>query len=153
MGIKSQHAGKLFEAQFEYACRSIGAYPIKIPPGCKTIGARILVRVKSPFDYTVAGKRTLFVDTKSCSQASFPADKITPHQIRDLSELSKRGHLAGYVVNFRAHSLFSFFDAKQLNESIRTRVGLKPSDTTATSHLLEELLASLLSPEQTHNLG
>ncbi len=105
-GKRAKVAGDLFEKAFEQACAIQGIECIRIPNGCRSLGAFKLVRVPTPFDYVLCyNQRAAFVDLKSIESGNLTHSKLTPHQLSSLKKLSPGG-VSGYVVNFSGEIYF-----------------------------------------------
>jgi hypothetical protein len=97
-GKKSRNNGATFEFAFQSLCGVQGVNCVRIPDGCKQVGARKLIRVATPFDYCLCYQgRAAFVDTKTTDAMHFTHSMIKPHQLNSLRQLSPGGK-AGYVL-------------------------------------------------------
>jgi penicillin-binding protein-related factor A (putative recombinase) len=115
-GFLAKKSGELFEAKIEGLCRYELITFVKIPPGCRSIGANRLVRVTTPFDCILGlGQQVVFLDLKSTREKklSMTPSIVKPHQKEALSKLA-RHQKAGILVNFQAHDKLVFFDASKL---------------------------------------
>lgn len=114
-GKRAKVAGDLFEKSFEQTCAIQGIECIRIPNGCRSVGATRLVRVATPFDYVLCyNKRAAFVDLKSIETGNLTHSKLTEHQLASLKRLSPGG-ISGYVVNLSGEVYF--FDISILLET------------------------------------
>ena len=105
-GKRAKVAGDLFEKAFEQTCAIQKIECIRIPNGCRSLGAFKLVRVPTPMDYILCyNQRAAFVDLKSIKSGNLTHSKLTPHQISSLKRLSPGG-VSGYVVNFSGSVYF-----------------------------------------------
>lgn len=105
-----------------------GHEAIKIPEGRKAVGRGRWIPVKSPFDLIIAAtKNDCFCDAKTYDEPYMKASKVTPHQLRELVRLEKKGRVAGYLVWFRGLDRIVFFHAHQLAE-LRPESSLRPDD-------------------------
>lgn len=99
-GKRAKVAGQLFEKAFEQTCAIQGIECVRIPDGCKQVGAFKLIRTITPFDFVLCyNQRAAFVDLKSIESGNLTHSKLTPHQLNSLKRLSPGG-VSGYVVNF-----------------------------------------------------
>lgn len=80
-------------------CQRHGANVTRIPDGCKQIGQRKIIRVKTPFDFIVScGRQVGFIDTKKLAKDSFPYSQIDDHQINQMWLHESPAVKSGYVV-------------------------------------------------------
>jgi penicillin-binding protein-related factor A (putative recombinase) len=101
-GAKAHAFGSLFEQMFESMCKRNGVAVTRFPDGCKTIGPKKVIRVKTPFDWILTHRsRTALIDTKTSDTASFPHSKITNHQIHEMVHHEIAGGVAGYIIWLR----------------------------------------------------
>ena len=125
--------GKSFEVDVLKSAVEHRLVYIRIPTGCRIIGRNakgkpITAMVKTPFDDVLAGDQACaFVDAKDIGDNAFQYSQITQHQVTELLKLERKGHRAGYVVNFKNLNTVRFFSASQL-ASLRPRESLKPDD-------------------------
>jgi penicillin-binding protein-related factor A (putative recombinase) len=107
---------------FERACERRGHGISRIPNGCKSVGPRKLIRVKSPFDWIISSvTTTYFIDTKTQKGGAFPFSKIDPHQVEELLKHDRPGRVAGYIIWFRARDVVCFVPVKVLRDSMTRR--------------------------------
>jgi penicillin-binding protein-related factor A (putative recombinase) len=105
-GKRAKIHGDVFEKYFEQTCEIQGVECVRIPNGCRSLGAFKLVRVPTPFDYVLCyNQRSAFVDLKSIESGNLTYSKLTPHQLESLKRLSPGG-VSGYVVNFSGEVYF-----------------------------------------------
>ncbi len=114
-GKRAKIAGDNFESQFENLCAIQGVECVRVPNGCRSLGAHKLVRVTTPMDYILGYmKRAAFVDLKSIASGNLTHSKIVPHQLSSLIKLS-RGGISGYIVAIENEVYF--FDVAILKET------------------------------------
>lgn len=107
-GLRSKRTGEQFEAFFERVCVAQKIDCIRIPDGCRQIGAHKFQRVKTPFDYILAhNKKVCFVDLKVLTANKFPFSLIVPHQLRALEALGRHSN-SGYLIYFKTERVFVF---------------------------------------------
>jgi len=105
-GKRAKVAGDLFEKAFEQTCAIQKIECIRIPAGCRSLGAFKLIRVQTPFDFVLCyNQRAAFVDLKSIESGNLTHSKLTPHQLNSLKRLSPGG-VSGYVVNLSGNVYF-----------------------------------------------
>lgn len=109
-GLAAKRQGSAFEEVFQRACQRSGVAVTRIPDGCKRVGPKRLIQVKSPFDWilTYQGK-TVVIDTKSTANASFSNSGIDGHQVQEMLK-----HTGGYVVWLRLENQVIFVPATRL---------------------------------------
>lgn len=144
-GKLSQRKGVTFEnIVFSTAYRQ-GFHPIRIPLGAKQVGMGKLIRVRTDFDMIlVHDQKALFLDLKCTKAKSFPFSSQTEHQIQSLAECEKRGHTAGYLVNFELINQIVFFSASKFKAL--SRGSLKPEDGICLGTEMTFDLKRLLGP-------
>lgn len=123
-GGKAYRAGRGFEEIFERQCRISRVAFNRVPDGCRTVGARKLIRVRTPYDWvlTLNGK-TALIDTKSFDLSRLLPSKIEPHQLKALLAHHTEGAVAGYVIHFRPEADVRFAPASVLDTIFSTGKG------------------------------
>lgn len=87
----------------------------RIPDGCKRVGPKRLIQVKTPWDYVLSyNGKTAVIDTKSTANASFSNSKIEGHQVQAMLSHSAHGTIGGYVVWLRLENQVIFVPATRL---------------------------------------
>lgn len=105
---------------FQHQCKAEGIAITRIPDGCRTLGPRKLIRVKSPFDWILSlNGRAALIDTKTTQGDTFPNSKIDACQVGEM--LNHAPVLSGYVVRFERLAILAFIPATILSESIERR--------------------------------
>lgn len=123
-GRVSQKKGQVFEAMVFSCAQRLGFHPIKIPLGARQLPGNRLIRVKTDFDLILVSEKVIFLDLKCTKAQSFPLSCATPHQIDSLAECERRGHKAGYLVNFETTNQIVFFSSLLFRLAVRG--SLKP---------------------------
>lgn len=121
-GQKAHAFGALFESMFQNSCKRLGVAITRIPDGCKTLSARKIVRVKTPFDWICSFEgKTALLDTKTTLGESFAHSSISDHQIHELVHHQIAGAVAGYVIWLRKIDSIIFVPAEKLRTLSRDR--------------------------------
>lgn len=167
-GKRGKRNGAVFEERVLRASENQGWKALRIPDGCRQLGAFKIVRVKSPFDFIIAKDhvhmaqspyesmvtRTILFDAKSTNDARFSPTKIKPHQIEWLNKFCMlRSYVAGYAVNFEKHGCVSFFTVPQLANAIKTRKGLAHGDGILLGNKFNLSFESVFNAKQLIALG
>lgn len=124
-GAKAQRAGRGFEEAFARRCSycALLAYN-RVPDGCRTLGARKLIRVKTPYDWVLTFEgQTALLDTKTFDIARLLPSKIESHQMKAMLEHELMGATAGYVIYFRPVEEVRFAPASVLKTIFETGKG------------------------------
>jgi len=101
-GLVAKRQGQSFENIFETSCQYHGLAVTRIPDGCRQVHGGKLIRVKSPYDFTISYRgRSAMIDTKTQAGKTFPYARIDIDQARNLSQHERQGVTAGYVVWLR----------------------------------------------------
>lgn len=117
-----KHFEHLFQSMGEHMCRAVVE---RIPDGCRAIGIKVSIRIKSPFDFIVKlGDRYLFCDAKSTAGKRLPVDKIKIHQVAALERLHSDRGRSGYVVNFRGVQEIRWLSVELLKSALAERRGI-----------------------------
>lgn len=120
-GLKAKRNGQAFEARFMASCQIYGVCATRIPDGCRRVGARQLIPVKSPFDFVLSYLgRSAMIDTKSYVDR-MPHSDINPDQVRAMLGHEAQGALAGYVIYLRESDVMLFTPATALREKLKVR--------------------------------
>lgn len=140
-GKRAQSGGASFESSVYNGAIGQGWRVLRIPDGCRQLGAGKIIRVKSPFDFIIAKDviappipnitetRTILFDAKTTTENLFPPAKIKPGQLEWLQKFyGLNSYVAGYLVNFEKHGCVAFFTVPHLAKSVRERKGLAHSD-------------------------
>lgn len=115
IGKKAQSQGLLYERILQLNARAQGIAWLRIPDGCIQ-KKRIIVRVKSPFDWILKwDDKIAFVDTKSTIQDRIRYSDLPEHQIRALKLLTTKHAKAGFLVFYSSYGCASFFDVRDLS--------------------------------------
>lgn len=114
--VKPAQVGSLFEQLFFRAAVHNKIGILRIPNGCKSLGLKKIIRIKSPCDFVLAHKgRCALIDTKSQGTGlTFPKANINMHQVMSINYMVNHGAVGGYIVFFREIDLVVFFDSEQL---------------------------------------
>lgn len=134
--------GQQFESIVVKHAHMQGIHVIKMPLGAERRG-RILVQVKTPFDYIlVSNGIVVFLDCKSIDSDKFPFSLITDHQRIALSEAQRNGCQSGYLVWFREINEVAFFNAEKLI-NCQPGCSLKPTDGLLVGKMEDIALGTL----------
>jgi len=122
-GLSAKRHGQAFEEVFVRSCgHNKGLAITRFPEGCKRVGLKKLIQVKTPWDWVVTHKgRTALLDTKSIAGAFFPHSAIEPHQIDEMLPHVHCGAIAGYVIWLRLINHVIFIPASTLAAAYGTR--------------------------------
>jgi len=146
-GLKSKRSGEQFERFFEIRCRQLGISCVRIPDGCRQIGPKQTMRVKTPFDYIVGfGKSVIFVDLKSTTSNRFTYSQIDQFQLKALSLLSQHQG-AGYLIYYRTSQELVYYKAGELLV-VERGSGLEDSQGIRLGKIFEANLRGLFSDEK-----
>jgi len=116
-GKLAKRTGENWENRLVSQCSLYDLEVIRIPDGCKQVGARQLIRVRTPFDFIVSDHyQAAFLDTKTVQKSSFGYKEIDQNQLGNLLKLWRHGHAAGYLIYFRPIDQVIFFHAGLLND-------------------------------------
>ncbi len=119
MGMGPKVSGNQFEALFHRAAirQSIGI--LRIPDGCRRVGLKKLIPVKTPADFVlVHNSKCAFIDTKTQGSGStFPLANINMNQVHAMASMVQHGAIGGYVVWFRNINEVVFFDCEILKNA------------------------------------
>lgn len=127
-GKKAKARGDIFENAFRAAAYRAYFKPIQIPMGAKFVGKDRMIRVRTPFDFVLIHRKgTVFLDTKISLKKTFSYTQCTPHQVAELMEIERLGHLAGYVVYFSELNRIVFFHSHKLTR-LQLGMSLRPED-------------------------
>lgn len=114
-GLKAKREGDGFEHVLIYTAKSQGVYPIRMPNGCKRVGPKKLIQIKTDFDFILIYEgQTLFLDCKSFDSDRISHSQLTPHQVHALATIKDNQCEAGYLVCFRKAQSVNFFNAHEL---------------------------------------
>lgn len=127
-GRMAKQMGDTFEQIFEHACVRKSVAVSRVPNGCRRIGAKKLIPIKSPFDWIITHNTTAVLDTKTIEGDKFPHSKIDHHQVGELLPHELKGAHAGYVIWFRKSNRVMFIRASALATRIRVSGSIKPTD-------------------------
>jgi hypothetical protein len=152
-GIRGRSEGVAFEAYLIRSAWLSGLRVVPIPSGCRMIKGKFgrpqLLPVKTPFDMIFSNKKgkAAFIDSKSISGDTLVYSFLTPHQVNILSDLETDGHVAGYVVHFKASNAVVFFKGSQL-QSLRSRESLKQEEGLSLGDLFNLKLGGLFQCQE-----
>ncbi len=129
MGLSSKKQGNQFELLFEHSAHRQCYGILRIPDGCKSLGLKKLIRVKTPCDYILAKNgRSILIDTKTQgSGKTFPTANINPNQVISMCAMAEHGMSGYYVVWFRDLNLVVGYGCeilKQATEGLHYEKGL-----------------------------
>jgi penicillin-binding protein-related factor A (putative recombinase) len=144
-GRKAKARGDIFENTFRSAAHRAHFKCIQIPMGAKQVARNKMIRVRTPFDFVLIHRKgAVFLDTKITLKKSFSFSDCTPHQIKELMEIEKLGHLAGYVVYYSELNRIVFYHSYKL---VRLQIGksVKPEDGVSLGSLQDLSLVSVLN--------
>lgn len=128
IGLKAKRNGSSWESAMIGLAEIKGWDVIPIPPGCKQLGAKRLIRVKTPFDCVfIKQGKSLYTDLKTTIDSTWPYCHNDWDQIAWLIKCEHQGHKAGYIVNFSELDTVVFFSATSLT-GLKPRSSLKPGD-------------------------
>lgn len=130
-GRIAKREGMRFESLFERQCHKQGLTATRIPDGCKQLGARKLVRVKSPFDWIVtrpACGSTALLDSKSFDRARIMPSDVDANQFEKLAGHHFGATVAGYVVWFRQVDRVVFYAVPKLQHMLISGKGFDWSE-------------------------
>lgn len=112
-GTKAKRHGKQFEAKLEALGKAQKVEVVRLPDGCKQLGPKALVRVKSPFDFILGhAGLTAMIDTKSTGESSLRLKDMPPHQVNAMLKLARHTR-AGFLVWFRNEDVVAFFEIRK----------------------------------------
>lgn len=115
-GVEARRQGKVFEQRLELYARAQKVEVVRLPDGCKQVGPKGIVRVKSPFDFILGfNGSTAMIDTKSTGESTLTLKEMPAHQVNAMLKLAKHSR-AGFLVWFRRYDTVNFFD---INTMIR----------------------------------
>lgn len=124
-GLKAKRNGQAFENIVEFNCERDKWALIRIPDGCRSLGYKNLIRVKSPFDYCIAKSgKVLFFDAKTTLTNTWSYSMTNFKQVDELMKLEAAWQIAGYLVRFEKANKVVFFIASQLR-NLKPREGLQ----------------------------
>lgn len=132
-GLRAKRQGQAFEDIFYRACVAKRVAITRFPEGCRRIGLKRLIQVKTPFDWVVSYKnRTALIDTKSVSGAFFPNSAIEGHQVSEMLKHAEHGTIGGYVVWLRLVNHVIFIPATLLaaNYEVKGSIGHMNANVT-----------------------
>jgi len=143
-GNKSRIAGSQWENTLELLCRSQGILTIKMPLGCRRVGPKRLIQIKTAFDYVLIDSRgtVCFLDCKSFDSDRMSHSQLTEHQVDKLSDIEHHKVRAGYLVYFRKINVVVFFDASKM-KALRPGHSLTASDGEYLGHWDNPCLGNL----------
>jgi len=121
-GAIARAAGNSFEDFFDAKCNGAGIAVTRMPDGCRQVGPKRLIRVKSDFDWVLSfhGKAAL-IDTKTFgSHNTLRPSDLTPHQVDALYRHWQHDTISGYIVWFRKVDYIGFAWAKLLRDIVET---------------------------------
>jgi len=151
-GKRAKVNGSNFENLLKFSAVKKMWTVTRIPDGCKQLGGRRLIRVRTPFDFVFTRWGcSIFVDAKTTRAKTFSRTQITPHQIFHLKEIEQDGFAAGYIVNFSTLNKTVFFSATVLG-NLRHQSGLDPEQgiDIGTNEIVLLHLISLDQPLKEH---
>lgn len=129
-GLRAKRQGDAFEEIFQRAARAKRVPITRFPNGCKRVGPKRLIQVKTPFDWILTHKNvTAMIDTKSVSGAFFPNSAIEGHQISEMLAHAEQGAIGGYVVWLRLVNHVIFIPATRLATAYGTRGSIGHMDS------------------------
>lgn len=145
-GRKAKKRGEGFENLLYAEAYRTRWQVIKIPDGCRQIGPKQLVRVRSPFDFVFLKKGfAIFCDAKTTLAKSYSFSDLTIHQVKTLLDIHTNEFTAGYVINFTELNKTVFFDGPTI-ASVELRSSLKPEDGILVGDNRIILLDRILGP-------
>lgn len=144
----SSQIGSGFEELFLKSARLTGVNCVRIPNGAKRVwfnGSAKLVPQKTPFDFMLSIKeRAAYIDTKHTDKGTYKHSDLKPHQVEALFSFERHGHVAGFVVYFKAIDWVVFFWASQAL-ALQEGEGLKPSEGYGLGKLFEFRVKNIFS--------
>ena len=140
LGLRSKRMGESWENLFFSTAISQRIAITRVPDGCKQLGPKRIIRVKTPFDWIVTYKgRTALIDTKSTDAETFPNSQIDESQMKHLLSQEIGGAIAGYIIWFRTLNQVVFVPASSLYQRSKVRGSIDPA------HVDVRLLGSALN--------
>lgn len=128
-GAEARYQGQLFEDAFVRACVHNEIACTRMPDGCKQVGPKRLIRVKTPWDWIISlNTRTALLDTKSTNDKAFAHTHIQIHQVRPMVDHACEGVTAGYVIWYRQHDRVVFISAHSLMKRLGSRGSIPYND-------------------------
>lgn len=133
-GLRAKTRGTQFETLIENCARIAGWQPLRIPDGCRQMGKKKMIRVKSPFDFILAKAgqfrtSTLLFDAKHTSENKYYTKSKNDHQIAHLLRFgSIPSYACGYVVNYEKHGCVVFHTVNSIAKARNDGHGLAHTD-------------------------
>jgi penicillin-binding protein-related factor A (putative recombinase) len=140
-GVEARKLGKQFEEKLEVFGRLQKVEVVRLPDGCKQLGPKALVRVKSPFDFILGhAGLTAMIDTKSTGESTLTMNAMPAHQVNAMLKLARHTR-AGFLVWFRKYDSVNFFEIRQAVAAGKMRhdsgVALGGSNSFELSNIFE----------------
>lgn len=157
-GLRAKRNGQNFEMRFMAACNRYGVSATRIPDGCRRVGARQLIPVKSPFDFVLSYQgKSAMIDTKSYSD-KMPHSGINEDQVRSMLGHELQGSIAGYVIYLREEDVMVFTPASALLAKLKVRGSIGIDDPQSVrlgtpGEFKPRLIFSALAPQACNDLG
>lgn len=114
-GLAAKKSGDAFERELMMRCAMEGIGCLRIPNGCKWVGANRVIPVKSPFDFILVYEgKIAFIDAKYRAADRLRFSDIEPHQLRALKIATKGTEaIGGYLCKLGDE--LCFFDIAKLS--------------------------------------
>lgn len=137
MGGKQKAFGNLFEELFYHACKKVpGLAVTRFPDGCKVVGPKKMIRVKTPCDWILTyGGVTALIDTKTTQGSSFHYSKIEAHQVNEMLTHQLSGGRSGYVIWLRKTDDVIFCNSHMLSQMMGRRGSIQAPQFGGTHFL------------------
>ena len=130
--LSPQAIGALFEKMFYNSCNRHHITATRMPDGCRQLGFKKLIRVKTPWDWILtSGGVTALIDTKTVTGDTFNHSNIKDHQVEEMIRHEIDGAIAGYVIWVRETDKIFFVQSSHLVDMMRVRGTIKPDDPKA----------------------
>lgn len=112
----SKREGNQFERLFYRSAIRQCFGILQIPDGCKRVGLKKLIPVKTPCDFVLASKgRGILIDTKTQGTGlTFPKANINLSQVHSICSMKEHGFYGGYIVWLRSINKVVFYDCEIL---------------------------------------
>lgn len=153
IGLANRINGIRWEMYLQRQANREGAVLVQMPLGCKRVGKRKLVQIKTPFDFClVKNGVAIFIDCKFFQdKKSIAYSDMTPHQVESLFELEKYGKAtSGYLIYFESIDLVCFAKSSDL-KAVKRRDSLRIEKMTQLGALETFKLAPLFSKGEIKN--
>jgi len=130
-GLYAKKVGAGFEDRFEKYCyHAENVSCIRLPDGCKRVGANQFIPVRTAFDWIVFHRDTvIFCDTKTTNTNSYSINEgKVAFQLENFRICDSHNHIAGFLVEYRDINELRWFGHKRITEILKEKKSLRSDE-------------------------